>query len=454
MHTPADEDDDTAATIPDHTQTILDVWDYARNTCSPLKEVIARRSDEGLILPSPEAFREIIERYESAKRIEGRLDYCDVLAQFAGYSFTVNGVSRCEPRGELPEGVRAYFFDECQDNSALVDACCRRLAYGDQVEYVLLAGDPFQGIYGSFMGGSAAHFLAWDAAESIMPQSYRCPENVMDLGERCLRDMRTGYFDRRICPAPHPGVIKQGGDAEEVMLEHCDPRERTLILARCKYSLKNYESLLDAYTVPFRRSGVEHREASRGFRALALLGTGAMIDNSDMEAAINVMADKASDGTRLIPRDVRASWEQGYQHYVDFLSSDELVAVGCTDACSALIRSSRWVEVLKPVHKASAESWKVTAAKWGVDLATHPLVSTTTIHGAKGMEADTVILCTQSSKKVDRGRHHSHMLHDEECRVMYVAVTRARKKLVIVEDAKRYSLHVPRPYVSLGRVSC
>lgn len=444
------DDDDGAVSLPPDTKTILNVWDYARNKCTPLIDVVERMIEEGQILPSPEAFYETIERYESAKRIESRVDYCDILAQFAGYSFTVNGVRVCEPRGELPEGVRAYFFDECQDNSALVDACCRRLADGDEVEYVLLAGDPFQGIYGSFMGGSASHFRSWDAEESIMPQSYRCPENIMELGERCLRNMQTGYFDRGIRPASHPGVIEQGGDAEEAVLEHCDPRERTLIIARCEYSLRRYESLLDTSAVPFSPRGRDGGAVAGGFRALALLGAGKVITTSEMEAAIDVMAEKDSEGTLLIPKSVRAKWQQRDMRWLDVMRQEDLELIGCTDACNALIRASRWTEVIKPRYRTYAESWQVMAAKWGVECAASPLVNTTTIHGAKGLEADTVILCTQSSKKVERGRSRSSLLHDEECRVLYVAVTRARKKLVIVEDGGRYSLHVPRPFISRG----
>jgi superfamily I DNA/RNA helicase len=59
------------------------------------------------------------------------------------------------------------------------------------------------------------------------------------------------------------------------------------------------------------------------------------------------------------------------------------------------------------------------------------------------MEGDLVILSTVSSKAVESSRHKLTDRHDEECRVNYVAVTRARENLLVVDDGGKFSLELP-----------
>lgn len=444
-----DEEGGESASRDREIKTILKTWDYARNTLTPLGHVVERLLDEGQPLPSREAFIDVIERYETAKRLAGRADYSDVLARFSGWEFTLEGASRQETQGDLPDEVRAYFFDECQDSSPLVDSCCRRLGGGAGVEIVVLAGDPYQAIFESFGGGSAALYLSWNAIESTMPQSFRCPANVMELSERCLRAMSQGYRDRGIRPAAHEGTIEQSGDAEEAVLEHADPQRETLILARCNYSLAEYEAILDARMIPFVRSG-DGSVVARGLRSLWTLSKGKSILAEDWLDAMRLIAAKDCEGNRLFQEGARAEWEQGRADDFDLMNHRWLREAGCTDVCVSLIRSSRWRDALTPASRRHAESWLELVERWGPDLATEPKIRTSTIHASKGMEADAVILSTQSSRRVERGRVRSLLRHDEECRVLYVAVTRARRKLVIVEDGTRNSLAIPRPYTCLA----
>ena len=64
-------------------------------------------------------------------------------------------------------------------------------------------------------------------------------------------------------------------------------------------------------------------------------------------------------------------------------------------------------------------------------------VRLSTIHGAKGMEADRVILLTRMTQRVQDGMTAAP---DNEHRVFYVGVTRAREKLDIVQGDLGYNL--------------
>ena len=60
-----------------------------------------------------------------------------------------------------------------------------------------------------------------------------------------------------------------------------------------------------------------------------------------------------------------------------------------------------------------------------------PRVVVSTIHGSKGAEADHVVVLKDMAKRTHR---EMEQLVDDEVRVWYVAVTRAKRRLTIVES--------------------
>ena len=64
-----------------------------------------------------------------------------------------------------------------------------------------------------------------------------------------------------------------------------------------------------------------------------------------------------------------------------------------------------------------------------------PQLSIGTIHSVKGMEADLVAVCPDMSKKTWLGWQRQP---DEEKRVWYVAVTRAREGLFLIHPESEY----------------
>ena len=179
----------------------LNCWEISRARVEPLMETIKRMAATGQSPPTYAECKQFINRYENAKRLEERYDFSDLLAKYAGLRFEVDGFYEVDPEGEVPPGVKAWIFDEAQDSSALVDRVCKRLAYGPEVLWTYLAGDDLQAIFG-FGGSDAKHFMGWPAdKQRVMPKSWRCPKPILELGERCLRQMRKGYWDRGVAPA-------------------------------------------------------------------------------------------------------------------------------------------------------------------------------------------------------------------------------------------------------------
>ena len=418
----------------------LTAWQLARRTLTPVREWIRARQERGEPVVSWEAVNQIVPRYETAKRVMGRLDFDDLLARFAGVSFNEDGLRRVVPSGELPDEVEAWFLDECQDSTALMDLVFRRLADGPNVRYCLLAADPYQALF-SYAGASSSHFLAWPGTETVMPRSYRCPPVVMALGERCLKQMHRGYRDRGIAPASHDGSVVQAGGPSDAILEHVSADQSCLILARCSYSLAPYAARLREAGIPFSDLKNAPDSCFVGFRAIWSLGHGDPVVGSHWREAALVF--QVSDHG-MVKKDKDLWVNDAHPFWDVILPSDSyLAAIGCTPGLVAEIRSGRWTQRIIESHRQRADDWLDLAKRHGPDLATEPRVKIGTIHAAKGAQADTVILSTQTSKAIEAGRRKSEDVHDDECRVAYVAVTRAKKKLVVVEDGRRHRMNLP-----------
>ena len=422
----------------------LKAWELARSRMTSVNAVIDRWERCGEQAPGVLEARRVIERYELAKVRESRLDYTDMIARFAGIRFTVDGPYEVEPEGSPPEGLRVLAIAEAQDSSTLVDRVCRRLAESPTVERIWLCGDPYQSIH-SFAGGDYKHFLAWDAIESIMPRSYRCPRAVLSLGEACLRQMTSGYRDRKIAPAAHEGSVGRVGGIEEAV-SRLRADSSALILARCGYALAEYEEVLTRRGLPYAWADKGGPSSSlSGYAALWGLQHGRTITGEGWSHAIKMIDVKSDEFGPLLKRGEKAAWKDGRRSDIDLIrpTDDDFRLIGVMPALQALIQDGRWHLAMEPTTGEKAKQWITTATTHGEQVASNPRIRLSTIHGAKGLEADTVICSSVTSPSVERGRSAMDDLHDEECRVAYVAVTRAKRDFLLVDDGVRYKMELP-----------
>tara|TARA_R100000654_G_scaffold23527_2_gene45945 strand:- start:356 stop:796 length:441 start_codon:yes stop_codon:yes gene_type:complete len=70
-------------------------------------------------------------------------------------------------------------------------------------------------------------------------------------------------------------------------------------------------------------------------------------------------------------------------------------------------------------------------------ITSEPRIKVSTIHGAKGGEADNILLLTDISPTADNSRlmgdEHAQQLDDDLHRLFYVAVTRTKENLYLVD---------------------
>lgn len=428
-----DEDSGVVRYVGDPTvSAALNCWSLCRASLMPLDEVVrrVRRIDDNA--PDYAAVVRIAERYETSKNIDDRVDFTDLLMRFAGIGVSpTEGPYKKTPEGSLPD-VAAWLFDEQQDASPLLDAACKRLVSAPSVRWCYVVGDPFQAIYG-FAGSSADCFLGWPVEkEKTMPKSWRCPKPVAELGERCLRRLTRGYFDRGIQPADHEGSVTENSSIEEV-ISKINPKDSWLLIARTNFQASRLYAAMARDGKPVRwakaNDGPTVRDA--GMEALYALEQGKPITGYQWHRAIELIPSVDKEKRKFLSRGAKTRWkDEAEQKKWDFIFPNELLQAGATEDLVKKIASRDWVSLVD-----YGLEWRTRAEKWGCELASSPKVRVGTIHSVKGAEADNVAVLTTTSGKVAAGQSDAAQ-RDEECRIAYVAVTRTRRNLHVINESR------------------
>ncbi len=418
---------------PGGASVALALWSAARNRLSPLQPIWmdAWRCDQRI--PSYEQCKATIERYENAKALWNRLDFTDMLTKYAGYRCCVDGVEKREPDGEIPD-VPVWLLDEQQDASPLLHAVCDRLISNSEWCYVV--GDPYQALYG-WAGADPAMFMAgWDYVKTkTMPKSWRCPREILELGERILSNC-SDYFDRHIAPADHEGRIEVA--PQSLTSSILDPREDWLVLARTNFLVHRIGAALNKAVVPWvNTKGGGNWNApvkNRAIRALTNLAAGAPIDGLEWKSIVSLVPSKSRKETMFV-RGTKAKWKKFKDKdaidYAPLLFLDNLLEFGATPQFIAQVRkglASEWIPQSSAVITADA--------RWGSETVDAPKIRVGTIHSAKGMEAENVAVLLSQSMQCERGKA-TESGKNESHRIAYVAVTRAKKQLVLLENQRK-----------------
>ncbi len=411
-------------------QAALMAWHLARARLQPLNVVIQYLYATGAYLPPPGEVLGIVQRYEDAKQRDRRIDFDDLLGRFAGIRFSVAGPEQCEPDGAVPDEVVGWFFDEAQDSSALLVAAQKRLLTGASVQWCWISADPLQAVH-TWNGADPSLFLNWPAdKERQLSQSYRCPEPIVKLGERCLRRLGNAYFDRKVMPAAHAGEVCSMYDVEDA-IDAVSPSTSTLVLARTNKHVRRIEAMLAERDVPFDgiKPDAEPNSKKQARAALFRLSQGEKVSTVDIGPILHLFNYKAGD-TRLLADGCRDAWKKRHPK-PDSVRLQDLGGIGATDDLIAAIASGKWTRFDPP-----GQDFVRVAEKWGAENVLRPKVKVGTIHASKGTEADHVVFCAGSSRPIYEQKDESKDRYHEECRLEYTAVTRARYRLTIAPDLR------------------
>jgi len=444
---------------------LLGIRSFAVNTRKPLVECLgdALSNHEGEV-------KTLIEHYNHLKIQANALDYDDLLLTW---------LKRMEADQQYQKRIAARFLcvlvDEFQDNNRLNYAIIRTL----NPQKLMVIGDKQQSIYafrGSYAGLVDEYLLAFPKADVLkLEDNYRSGQTILDLANKVIKDgsysltLNSALGHESALVLKPAATIKQeaqnGYVIIEKMLRKFIPSE-ICVLCRASRALLPLEFLLRRNSITYKKyGGVAIADSAEIKDFLSIL----RVHNNpkDSVAVMRAMCLFPGIGETFAARyaglDKADTKEQGtlelgekewplkakeLKQWIDKLEkAHDLGSKGdlLYDLIAPLIQKhypedyaermhslQELVGIMKAEEIPLAEFLEIFVLERGFEKE-HPRTDITlsTIHSAKGLEWDGVLIfgasCDIMPSKMARSREEL----EEEKRLMYVAITRAKRDLVI-----------------------
>ena len=339
---------------------------------------------------------EYVERaYRKYKQKHLLLDFTDLLERLVD-----------EPQ-RLP-ALDVLIVDEAQDLSRLQWRLVMELASRAKRSYI--AGDDDQAVY-VWAGADVESFLSCDGEIKILQQSYRVPAKVHSLADSIVRRIQKRQ-EKTWAPKDDQGTISYYNDYQAVNVT----KGEWLIMASTNYMLNEVHGWLKSQGLLFERHG--HRSVADSILS-AVVGWERLRRGDSINHAVlkNVYKYMGADLVRRGFKSLRAADPETTFTMADLRENHGLLA---GDAV--------WHEVLTKIGDDQRE-YLIAVLRRGTKLGAKPAISLSTIHGAKGGEADNVLLMTDLSPRFAKDYARNA---DDINRLLYVGVTRTREALHIV----------------------
>ena len=332
------------------------------------------------------------------KKEFGVYDYTDMLELFARSAH------------ETCPSFKLSMLDEAQDLSPLQWDIAH--AIDAKSERMYCAGDDDQAIY-KWSGADVEHFINLPGGSEVLEQSFRIPRLVHEVADRISRRIKH-RFPKSYLPKTEEGRIQNISTFAELDMAHGS----WLFLSQAAYFLNPVRDHLKSQGYFFEIQGrqslrLKVREALEAWRTLQ---RGQPITYDLAKVLYSYMT---GNGVRVA---------RGYKKILgeedDTFTFEEL-----RDNNGLLATlDMAWNEALDKVPGVDV-AYVNALVRRGEDLTAPPRIKLSTIHGAKGGEADNVVLFTDLTVAAERSMDEDP---DSMHRVFYVAVTRTKKNLFTV----------------------
>ena len=310
---------------------------------------------------------------------------------------------------ELCPKYDVVFIDEAQDLSPIQWKMFDILKKNSK--HVILAGDDDQAIYG-WAGADVKRFQQEPAKEIVLPQSYRVPKRVQHIADNILsRIPDERRLEKKWKAQDEDGSINPVTSIEDVPLH----KGKWLVLARVNDKLIKLKPLLRDMGIYFE---YKNRKSYKTHLYDAIQNYKRWTNGSQLSIS------ECRDLFEFFGKEFPEKEERLY----------DLKEFGYSP-------TQQWFEVFETEPEDSL--YIRTMLQAGEELSKEARVKLSTIHSAKGGEADNVLLIMDNTKMIREAIEKSPDKDDEEHRVWYVGVTRTKQNLYIMaakKEAKGYDI--------------
>lgn len=339
--------------------------------------------------------------YVAFKRAHGIFDFTDVLIEFVKEKLTIP--------------VTVAFIDEAQDLSALQWLVVFEAARSSERQYI--AGDDDQAIY-RWAGADVKTFINLEGDKRILSQSYRLPRRVWKLATLMSQQIKS-RVPKEFSPRDEEGFIERHATVEGLDLKQPD----WLWLVRNRYLMSNLRDYLD-------QSGIVY--GMHGRSSIIDSERDAIYSWERLRSGKKVRGEDARALYKYLP--VRKAIKYGFK-LLPAVGDQQMVSMEDLKQSGGLLIDTPWFEALEGIPLTRRQYYR-RLLRHERSLKLPIRVQLETIHGAKGMEADRVALFLDMAR---RTYEEQASAPDDEHRVWYVGVTRARQELHVIQASGLYS---------------
>ncbi len=325
------------------------------------------------------------------KEVHGLVDFTDMLEQFL-------------TRVDCPE-LDLLVIDEAQDLSQLQWRVVHLLA--EKSKRVIVAGDDDQAIF-QWAGADIGYFINLEGDTTVLDKSYRIPRAIQGQALKTIEKV-LARRDKKWEPRDDEGAIHFHNTIEALNMND----KSWLVLARNGY-------LLDGVEEKCRREGLIYERGNKrsvSERSLTAIRSWETLRRGEAISAVHAKHLLSYIHHNASPLPTEGEYEMESMLKVWGIRSEGI-----------------WHEAFTRMP-ARERSYLVAALRKGEKITKKPRIVLSTIHSAKGGEADNVVLFMDMAR-----RTHIDMMKDpdDERRVFYVGLTRAKESLHILNPSTRY----------------
>jgi DNA helicase II / ATP-dependent DNA helicase PcrA len=342
---------------------------------------------------------EFVERsYRHYKNKRGLLDFTDLLELIVA-----------EP-DRLPE-LEVLIVDEAQDLSRLQWRMVEELS--KKAKRTFIAGDDDQAVF-TWAGADVNSFLSFNGKITVLDQSYRVPATVHRLADSIVQRIRQRQ-EKEWKPRDFDGEVRTYHRFEDVPVD----QGQWLILASTNYLLNPVHEWLKSMGIIFERNGVS---------SITDAVYNAVLNWERLRKGMSISYESVKTVYRYLDTEAVERGHKTFKHGDPTL----LYSMPELQSKYGLKTDLIWHQALTKIGE-DKRDYLISVLKRGNNLSDTRRVRLSTIHGAKGGEADHVLLLMDLSPKFAKEyAHNADNIH----RLFYVGVTRAKKSLHLVMPQK------------------